>query len=773
MQLLLRHVPVTLLGRIRLGAVIFGVVLVLTVPHSGALPAQVQLVSYLAAVGLSVQLVATAVRRRPLLFDAPVIGVLIVAGGVGLSDPMASTALCLAVATSQSLFGSHRAAIIRLLFVAPAVPVTVALQPLFLGRDLGWHWDLPTVLSVVPLLAMLTVVMRCLLVAIDRYEATAGRDRLLTQTLNQLLNQTNDSVVDTITATAADKIAAGQPGSVILVLSVEGDRAVVTGVAGGPASLLGESLPTDSFGPATELADSHEIVLDGPALEHLVGGKRHWRGVRHQAMDADNMWVLGSTSPIRVDLFSSVQTLGIAWSLAMANCQAHRELDHRAHYDHLTQLANRGLLQEQVHSAVDRLRAGRLRSVGLMLIDLDDFKNVNDGHGHEAGDLLLTEVSNRLIELSDGRILAARLGGDEFVLLLTDHTDDETDKLADLVRERLRRPVRVAGVSVNVGASVGVAVASEGRSGADLMRCADIAMYAAKARGKNKVEWYSETRYGEIAEVRLLEEHLTEAVDRGEIFPHYQPVIDLASGQCVGVEALARWQHPQLGAIGPDRFIPMAERSGLIVPLGDHILSVACHQAVEWSRRGVSKTPLTVAVNLAPRQLALPAFVRTVEEVLRDSGLPARRLTLEITERDLIDLAEVSPQLHALADLGVQLSIDDFGTGYTSLTMLQSLPVHQLKIDRSYLSTGDKAADPEVFELIASIGRVLGLSTVAEGVETADHIDLAMASSVALAQGFAYAPAMPANELPGWLSAHAERVAPCLRTQSALSVAVD
>ena len=288
------------------------------------------------------------------------------------------------------------------------------------------------------------------------------------------------------------------------------------------------------------------------------------------------------------------------------------------------------------------------------------------------------------------------------------------------------------------------------------MRCADIAMYSAKARGKNTVEHFSEARYGEIANVRLLEEHLAEAVGRGEIHPHFQPIIDLNTGQCVGVEALARWQHPTLGPIAPDTFIPVAEQTGHIIALGAHILDVACRQVAAWSRDGTSET-LGLAVNVAPRQLARADFVSTVTQTLLDSGLPAHRLTLEITESHLVSDADIQSRLEELAELGVRIAIDDFGTGYTSLTTLRSLPIHQLKIDRSYLPTGDGSAGTEMFELIVSMGRVLGLQTVAEGAEIASQVDLLCASGVTLAQGYFFSPPMPAEHFTDWVNARSKR----------------
>jgi predicted signal transduction protein with EAL and GGDEF domain len=240
---------------------------------------------------------------------------------------------------------------------------------------------------------------------------------------------------------------------------------------------------------------------------------------------------------------------------------------------------------------------------------------------------------------------------------------------------------------VGVGASIGLAEAAPNLTASDLMRCADIAMYSAKAKGKNRVERFTETGHGQIAQLRLLEEHLAHAVDRDEIVLYYQAHIDLRTGRCVGAEALARWQHPSLGLIPPGTFIPLAERTGHIIALGNHVLVAACRQMAAWIRRsGVSD--LRVAVNVAPRQLDVAGFADTVLATLADSGLPPAQLILEITESELIDERNARDQLRQVAEAGVLIAIDDFGTGDASLASLRSFPVHQLKVDRSFLTQG-------------------------------------------------------------------------------------
>ena len=455
------------------------------------------------------------------------------------------------------------------------------------------------------------------------------------------------------------------------------------------------------------------------------------------------------------DIFDAFRTLATQWSLAHANCRVHTELAHRAHHDQLTGLPNRTLFFQRLAAAFDAATDAAEDTIALLIVDLDDFKQVNDVHGHTIGDELLVEVAGRLAGAGDGRGMAARFGGDEFALLRTGlDRPDHADEVADRLRRSLLEPFRLRRVTATVGASIGLAGATPKLTAGDLIRCADIAMYSAKAKGKNRVERFTECGHGEVAQLRLLEEHLAHAVERGEIVLHYQPHIDLRTGRCAGAEALARWQHPNLGLLAPGTFIPLAERTGHIVALGNHVLASACRQMADWSRRP-GADGLRLAVNVAPRQLDDPCFADTVVAVLEDSGLPAAQLTLEITESELIDERNARVQLQRVAEAGVRIAIDDFGTGYASLASLRSFPVHQLKIDRSFLAQGDELRADEMFRLVISVGEILDLEVVAEGVETEQQAEVVRRAGVPLAQGYLFARPMPAAEVPSWLSGRA------------------
>jgi diguanylate cyclase (GGDEF)-like protein len=752
-----RLVPATVLGRTRLAAVVYACL--------GALPQLAQLnpehgAARRAAAAVAVALllgdfVVTYLWRRALFLEPLLVAPAIVLGGVGLGDPMATVGLCMCALVTQSLYGSQQAAATRILTVAAAFPVTIALSPASLGRHIPWQSG--AVLGLLPMIAMLGVLMRALYLSLVRHEAAAARETLLARTGSRLLNRTDAREVRLITREAAAELCGLLPGVGVLVLRRAGEEVIVEGSAGVPETVRGTVLApscVDGLDPR-DSDRAQELNCSTEPIDRLVGGRRRWRAVGLATADADRFLLAGAVRPIPDDIFDAFRTLATQWSLAHANCRVHTELAHRAHHDQLTGLPNRTLFFQRLAAAFDAATDAAEDTIALLIVDLDNFKQVNDLHGHATGDELLVEVAGRLAGAGDGRGMAARFGGDEFALLLTGlDRPDHADEVADRLRRSLLEPFRLRRVTATVGASIGLAGATPELTAGDLMRCADIAMYSAKAKGKNRVERFTESGHGEIAQLRLLEEHLAHAVERGEIVLHYQPHIDLRTGRCAGAEALARWQHPDLGLLPPGTFIPLAERTGHIVALGNHVLASACRQMADWSRRP-GADGLRLAVNVAPRQLDDPGFADTVRAVLEDSGLPAAQLTLEITESELIDERNARVQLQRVAEAGVRIAIDDFGTGYASLASLRSFPVHQLKIDRSFLAQGDELRSDEMFRLVISVGEILDLEIVAEGVETEQQAEVVRHAGVPLAQGYLFARPMPAAEVPSWLSGRA------------------
>ncbi|HYF92152.1 MAG TPA: EAL domain-containing protein [Symbiobacteriaceae bacterium] len=423
-------------------------------------------------------------------------------------------------------------------------------------------------------------------------------------------------------------------------------------------------------------------------------------------------------------------------------------LAHQAYHDALTGLANRTLFYERLKSAlVNHRRTGS--PLGVLFLDLDGFKTVNDSLGHQAGDRLIMAVAGRLLRVTGSGTTVARLGGDEFAVLVEGAGDREAAAAADALQRVLQQPVAVDGREVFVEASIGVAVSPQGEETADeLLRNADVAMYAAKGRGKGRISLYHPQMHQRAVHRLDMEADLRWALDGKEFVLHYQPIVDLRTGTVTGVEALVRWQHPRCGLLAPDTFIPLAEETGLIVPLGLFVLQEACRQAVQWREAGRGG-PVKMAVNVSPRQLLDPTFVRDVARVLRQCRLEPSALILEITESVFVDGADAALRtLAALRRLGVLIAIDDFGTGYSSLGYLRRFPADILKIDRSFVEQlGNDAKDAAVVQAIADLSATLGLETVAEGVEQDKQAAVLRKLQCGRAQGFLFGRPAPAEQI--------------------------
>ncbi|MDQ1627790.1 MAG: hypothetical protein QOI54_1534 [Actinomycetota bacterium] len=432
-----------------------------------------------------------------------------------------------------------------------------------------------------------------------------------------------------------------------------------------------------------------------------------------------------------------------------------QQLTHQAFHDALTGLANRALFRDRLGHAMARSRGAG--SYGVLFIDLDDFKTVNDSLGHAAGDQLLREMTTRLRScLRDGDT-AARLGGDEFAVLLEDlDGEDHCVVIAQRLVERLAEPFHVGGTEVTTGASIGIARAQSGPAlPEDLMRNADLALYDAKNSGKNRYAVFAPTMH-EAALARLsLTSELRHALDRGEIEVYYQPLVDLESGKISGLEALARWRHPEHGLMQPGDFIPLAEETGLIVPLGRMVLRTAISEAVAWQRDHPSHSELHMAVNVSGRQLQDPAIVEDVRQIIEESGIDPSTVVLEITESVLLPGdATMIDRLNALSALGLHLYIDDFGTGYSSLSYLQMLPVNGLKLAQEFVdSLPGTDSESGLVRTIRDLADTLGLSTVvAEGIERPEQWRSLLSLGYSVGQGFHLAVPMPAARVPEFLS---------------------
>ncbi|GHH46264.1 putative bifunctional diguanylate cyclase/phosphodiesterase [[Pseudomonas] boreopolis] len=404
----------------------------------------------------------------------------------------------------------------------------------------------------------------------------------------------------------------------------------------------------------------------------------------------------------------------LASSLAAAN----RELEQAALHDSLTRLPNRLLLQDRIQQGLERAQRRR-RRFAVMFLDLDGFKAINDAYGHQAGDALLVAVASRLGTLLRSDDTLARLGGDEFVLALPVDEPEDAAALAERVVAALVAPFKSNDIELRVSTSIGIAIYPEdGTHDHVLIANADAAMYHAKATGRNGYAFFEPSMNRSAHEKMLLVRDLPLALERRQFVLHYQPKYGAHGRDVVGAEALMRWQHPERGLIMPDRFIPVAERIGLIVPIGEWALEEACRQMREWREAG--RGDWNVAVNLSPVQLASPGLVACVGQALARHGIDPARLTLEITESAAMRDADASLEvLKALHELGVNIAIDDFGTGYSNLMYLKRLPACELKIDRMFVQgLQQEGEDRAIVAAIVGLARTLNMKVVAEGVET-------------------------------------------------------
>jgi diguanylate cyclase (GGDEF)-like protein/PAS domain S-box-containing protein len=501
---------------------------------------------------------------------------------------------------------------------------------------------------------------------------------------------------------------------------------------------------------AEAIAGGQDSATSHLRLRHQDGSFRHVENIHTNLLDDPD-----------------VRAVVVTTRDVTAQKQLQAQLQHNAFHDALTGLANRALFADRLEHAL--ARTDRLATpVAVLFVDLDDFKAVNDGAGHSAGDELLVAVADRLRNVLRPSDTIARLGGDEFAVLIEDGADPaRTTATADRLLVALSEPFPsgAADEQVRVTASVGIATGAAGQhDAAELLRHADVAMYAAKEAGKGRAAVFAPDMDSAIIGQLQLKAELARAVERGEFVVHYQPTVELATGRLAGVEALVRWQHPDRGLVPPLDFIPLAEQTGLIVPIGRYVLREACRQMATWQRDYTTHPPLTVSVNLSARELDEPGLVGSVRAALEDAQLDPAHLVLEITETLLlVDLPTTVGTLLELRALGVRLAVDDFGTGYSSLAYLENLPVDILKIDKSFV---DRIADQNpglpagsengaqrsvMVSAISQLAHALSLQMVAEGIEAPEQVTTLRGLACQYGQGYYFARPLTADALGGLL----------------------
>ena len=545
---------------------------------------------------------------------------------------------------------------------------------------------------------------------------------------------------------------------VILIVQADGRLSAETPSV---STVLGYGRQTVEAKAINDLLHPDDATPALALVESMMSGRRRggmhaeWR-VRH----ADGRWLVMEVTGS--DLSADVHIAGVVLTLrdVTERRNLESELRHRAFHDGLTNLANRDLFNDRVEHALGR-RERRATSVAVLLLDLDDFKLVNDTFGHGAGDELLMQVGSRLTGLMRHGDTAARLGGDEFAIC-AEFDGSETDAvtaLAERVLDVFGTPFAVANTDMNASATVGIAStgSNSDSNAADLLREADLALYAAKNAGKRTFRFFEPSLHQAVL-MRVQERtELEQALTRGELMVYYQPIVELHDGRIVGVEALARWNHPERGVLLPSEFIPIAEESGLIVPLGRWVLDQACADLSRWRRNNSDAHHLRMSVNVSPRQLHDQLFAKMVDEVLVEHGLDPGVLTLEITEGALLEGDDsVLLILRTLQERGITLALDDFGTGYSSLSYLHQFPLGTLKIDRAFVRDMDKGNGMALLDTIVSMGRNLGLLGIAEGIEVPSQVSQLELLGCKYGQGFLFAHPLTADALEALLGRRLE-----------------
>ncbi len=510
--------------------------------------------------------------------------------------------------------------------------------------------------------------------------------------------------------------------------------------------------------PASTLVDSDLASVIPPEYlaevqdlrRRLVDGQPVRADLPLRTTDGRTVWTLASAGPLRTETGEYDGNIVLFTDITERRA-LEQALTVQATRDELTGLANRLVLHDRLEHAVALRQQAGTRDLAVLCVDLDEFNDVNDSIGHATGDALLAAIGERLSAAARPDDTIARYGGDEFVIVCEGGDAlDEALATATMVHGALAEPVQVEGHELLVTASIGVATMDHAADPQSLLAAADAAMYDAKRRGGRRTAVFDQRLRTHAHERVQLAAELHHALTASELACHYQPVVDLASGRAVTVETLVRWQHPERGLLTPDVFLPVAEQTGLIVPIGDQVLHHAC--ATVAALDGPDRT-LTVAVNLSAREFTDPTLIDRIERALTSSGLAANRLTLEVTETTMLDDTDTARAvMGALKDLGVRLSVDDFGSGYSFLFHLKQFPVDELKIDRSFIAgLADRQDDAAIVASVISLGRALRLATVAEGVETIEQFTTLRQFGSTHAQGNLFSPPVPAADLPSTL----------------------
>lgn len=514
--------------------------------------------------------------------------------------------------------------------------------------------------------------------------------------------------------------------------------------------VLGHDVPEERISNLLDwVYDEDREVMESAIRYTCSTRKEYLVECRLQSRGGAAIWTETKMNPI-LDAQDNVTTLLLVTRDITERKHSEEMIHHLAYHDPLTDLPNRRMYIQHLNREIRQ--AKRFHSqLAVLFLDMDRFKDVNDSFGHETGDMLLIEAAKRLGECIKPGDLVARLGGDEFTILLNQLTDaQEAAAVAEAIIQRMQQPIVIRGQELNLSCSIGISLfPKDGDQAEDLLKRADTALYTIKAQGRNGYDFFDPKMEAKSLERILMENELRKAIEQERFQIYYQPKMDLRSRTLIGMEALVRWIHPELGVIPPNRFIPIAEETGMILALGEWILRAACRQNKEWYDQGHR---LKVSVNLSARQIYQKDLVEVIKRILDETQLSPEWLELEITESIFLKMEEATPVLQQIRDAGIQISIDDFGTGYSSFSYIKSLPVDTIKIDASFIRDIHHNQESQaIVKAIVTIAESLGMNVIAEGIELTDQVETLQINGCSHGQGYLFSKPLDKDDFDRYL----------------------
>jgi diguanylate cyclase (GGDEF)-like protein len=706
-------------------------------------------------------------QRRSFGSVATILGAFVlVPVALTMGDPFRATELVYVVLFHQALFRSFRSLAIAAVAWVGALAVSVALGTWLLPN---FVWDIYEVVLQIPAILLVGVIY-VLGVSVGRHERAALREQVLAAAGSDLVAAETRADVYAVALSAARALTEPHADvDVTLSVGTHDRMRIVANHTRSGVDLSGLNFEIGKSETLLALFAEGRMFELGPerALEALQAlgfvpqNRFRWAGsllivpLMVQREPRGSLTVIASTA-LPDECKGGLATLATEIALALETIDLNERLAHQAFHDPLTGLANRRLLAQRAGEPM----VGRSDGRALLVLDLDSFKVVNDSLGHAAGDRMLVEIAERVTACLPDAHCAARLGGDEFAILIQGlrHPEAEARALAERLLDALRQPLTLDGNAIVPEASIGIVAGDASTSFEALLADADLAMYAAKRSGKGRYVMFEHALRDAAVRQLELEVELRRGLEQQEFELHYQPVVEFGSGRLVVLEGLVRWRHPRRGLLVPDEFIPHAEATGFIVPLGRWILGEACRQARAFAESGLT---VRVGVNLSPRQLEQENLEEMVRSALTEAGASPHTLTLELTETSLIQRTDsILAQLRALQEMGVHLALDDFGTGYSSLAYLRDFPFDAVKIDRSFIQGIETDPEQAAFvRAIVTMTHTLHMRVIGEGVETPAQFARLRALGCDAGQGYHIGPPMPASAVEAWLETASRQAA--------------